>query len=273
VSLTRLFPPGNAAPGGASRGDIHHNGVTVSGMGGNDPMRSAPDDLPIDVEDATGRARLIELYRPPHPRWMRVNLVGSVNGGAAGSDGTSETLTNRTDRAILRILRDLSDVVLVGAASVRAEGYFVPRHAALAVVTASGDLSGHRIRSGENHGALLILCPASAAGTVRRTLGQTEARILEVADSGGRLAPRDVVATLRAAGYESIVCEGGPGLAAQCVGADVVDELCLTTSAVLSAEALPLFGGSFFDERRVTLTQLLVDESSYLYGRWAIQAH
>ncbi|PRY70335.1 riboflavin biosynthesis pyrimidine reductase [Glaciihabitans tibetensis] len=227
----------------------------------------------LDLADAAEHDRLVDLYRPPRAQWLRLNLIGSVSGSAAGVDGTSETLTNATDRMILRIIRDLSDVVLVGAASVRAEGYFVPRHAALAVVTGSGDLAGHRIRSGEDRGALLVVCPASAVSTVTTTLGETKAAIIVVPDDNGRMEPRDIVDGLRAGGYQSIVCEGGPGLAAQCVNAGLVDEFCLTTSPVLNGAALPLFGGHEFAERRLTLTQLLSDEASFLYGRWALQAH
>ncbi|WP_181134458.1 dihydrofolate reductase family protein, partial [Rathayibacter sp. AY1D5] len=71
-------------------------------------------------------------------------MIASVTGSSTGSDGTSETLTNRVDRTILGVVREQADVVLVGAASVRAEGYRVPRRVPLAVVSASGDLAGHR---------------------------------------------------------------------------------------------------------------------------------
>jgi riboflavin biosynthesis pyrimidine reductase len=232
-----------------------------------------PTDIPLDLGDEAEHELLVNLYRPPREEWLRLNLIGSVSGSAAGVDGTSETLTNKTDRMILRIIRDLSDVVLVGAASVRAEGYFVPRHAALAVVTGSGDLSGHRIRSGGQRGALVIVCPTSAVPTVRRTLGDTAASIIEVSDDNGRMTAHGIIDGLRSAGYRSIVCEGGPGLAAQCVNAGLVDEFCLTTSPVLNGASLPLFGGHEFAERQLTLTQLLSDESSFLYGRWALSGH
>jgi riboflavin biosynthesis pyrimidine reductase len=230
-----------------------------------------PTDIHLDWGVEAQHPGLVELYRPPRADWLRLNLIGSVSGSAAGVDGTSETLTNPTDRMILRIIRDLSDVVLVGAASVRAEGYFVPRHAALAVVTGSGDLSGHRVRSGANRGALLIVCPFSAVPTAKRTLGNTAASLIEVPDIAGRMSPDDIVGALRIAGYQSIVCEGGPGLAAQLVNAGLVDEFCLTTSPVLNGASLPLFGGHEFAERTLALTQLLSDELSFLYGRWELR--
>lgn len=231
-----------------------------------------PGDASLDPETPEGRERLIELYRPARPDWLRLNLVGSVSGSAAGSDGTSETLSSPTDRLLLKIIRDLGDVVLVGAASVHAEGYFVPRHADLAVVTGTGDLSGHRIVTSDRRGRLLVLCPAAAAPTVRETLGATSAEIIIVPDTDARLAPEDILAALRGAGYRSIVCEGGPSVAAQLIEAGLVDEICLTVSPVVNGSALPLFGGNEFAARRLVLSQLMADGASGLYARWALAA-
>ena len=93
---------------------------------------------PIALDAADARARLLELYQLAGTDTLRINLISSVSGSAAGGDDTSETLTNAADRKILGVIRRDSDVVLVGAASVRAEGYQLPRTAPLAIVTSSG---------------------------------------------------------------------------------------------------------------------------------------
>jgi riboflavin biosynthesis pyrimidine reductase len=226
----------------------------------------------IDLEDTDARDRLAGLYRPPREDWLRLNLVGSVSGGATGSDGPSETLTNAADRLLLGVIRMLADVVLVGAASVRAEGYFVPRKAALAVVTSSGDLTGHRITSTGQRGPLIILCPAMAAARARDTIGDANARVVVVPDVDGVLAPVDIVESLRSAGYRSIVSEGGPRLAAQLLAGGVVDELSLSTSPVLNGTSIPLFGTNEFDGHAVTLASLMVDSASGVYARWLLAA-
>jgi riboflavin biosynthesis pyrimidine reductase len=116
----------------------------------------------------------------------------------------------------------------------------------------------------------VVLCPSAAVDTVRRTLGETPALILEVPSAGGRMTPREILRILKREGYSSIVCEGGPSLAAQFLQDGVLDEICLTTSPVVGGTALPLFGGVARDETALTLTQLLVDERSFLYSRWAV---
>ncbi len=218
------------------------------------------ESLELDAEGT--RERLLELYAPPRVPWLRLNLVTSVSGSAAGSDGTSETLTSAVDRRILGVIRELSDVVLVGAESVRAEGYLRPKRAPLAVVTGSGNLEGHRI--GGDGPPIVVVCPAAAVDRVRQTL--PDADILTV--EGPRMLPADILAALRSHGFRSIVCEGGPGLARQFVVAGLVDEVCLTTSPRLTGVTLPLFGVEAFPEVAVTLEQLLVDDESSLYARW-----
>ncbi|MGV8881228.1 MAG: dihydrofolate reductase family protein [Rhodoglobus sp.] len=219
----------------------------------------------LDAE--TTRARLLELYACPQDVWLRLNLVTSVSGSAAGSDGTSETLTSVADRRILGVIRELSDIVLVGAASVRAEGYQLPRRSTLAIVTASGDLAGHQLTV-DDPSRIVVVCPPSAIERVRSTLG--DATILSTETHEGRIPPSAIVEALRGAGYASIVCEGGPDLAAQLVSAGLVDEVCMTTSPVLAAVSLAPFGAELTTAVPLDLTQLLVDSAGSIYARWSI---
>ena len=229
---------------------------------------SAVDAERIDLGDDRAAQSLASLYAPPRPDWLRLNLVASVNGSAAGGDGTSDSLTNPADRAILRAIRSLADVVLVGAASVRAEGYHVPRSSRLAVVTGTGDLAGHRVGGEVEPGRVLVICPAAAVPRVEATLAGIPAEIIVVDDVEGRISPTDIVGRLRGRGLAHIVCEGGPSLAGQLINADLVDELCLSTGPVITTAQLPLFGGARVAERRLELTQLLVDDASGVYARW-----
>jgi riboflavin biosynthesis pyrimidine reductase len=227
-------------------------------------------DETIDLDAPDARERLAALYDLPRRDWVRLNLIGSVSGGATGPDGTSESLTNLVDRLILRAIRAQSDVVVVGAASVRAEGYFVPRNGALAIVSRGGDFSHHQLRGTGNGGTVLVLCPPAVVETARSTIGSPDARVIAVPDVEGSLAAPTIVAALRGEGFESIVAEGGPELAALFVTGGVVDELCLTTSPVLNGAQLPLFGGTEFADHPLALTQLLIDDGGATYARWAL---
>ena len=217
---------------------------------------------PPETIDGDDRDRLLELYRPPRADWLRLNLVANIAGSAKGSDGTSETLSNPADRRILGVIRELADVVLIGAASLRTEAYLHPRRSRLAIVTFSGNLAGHRMPDS----VPIVLCPPAASDRVRTDL--PEAEIIEIEPDDDALPTQEVIAALRERGLASIVCEGGPSLAAQLIDAGLVDEFCLATSPRVGGTPFPVTGSGAITERAVSLAQLLRDETSGLYARW-----
>ena len=226
--------------------------------------------LPAPTErrspDAPGfREWLAGLYSPAPGPFVRLNFVTSVNGSAVGEDGTSASLTGGVDRRILGVIRAAADVVVVGAGTVREEGYLAPKTARLAIVTRTGDLGGHRLANGRT--PPLLLCPPAAADRVRKQLDDVTHEIVEVDEE--QLRPGRIVRELGDRGLSSIVCEGGPSLAADFVDAGVVDELCLTIAPKLHAPGLPLFP-RLAGTRAAALTQLLADEEGYLYERWSL---
>jgi len=237
-------------------------------------VEAGPDvDTILTVGSDATQATLKDWYRPSSVPWLRINLIASVSGDAAGTDGTSETLSNPADRAILRAIRDVADAVVVGAASVRAEGYRVPLKAKLVVVTGSGDLSGHRIAP-ERADRVIVLCPQEAVARVEESLGDSLCRlasIVVVPGDGGRMTPRAMVEALHARGLFSLICEGGPSLAGQFLHDHLVDELCLSTSPVVIGSGLPVFGTERFGASRLSLSQLLMDDESALYARWKVE--
>lgn len=228
------------------------------------PRTLAAFDLATDA----GRAAVRRIYARTEPAYLRLNMITSITGAAAGSDGTSETLSSRVDRAILAAIRQEADVVLVGAESVRAEGYVVPRTARLAVVTASGDLSGHRFAQVEGTATdrVLVLRPAGGAGALAPEPGGAE--VIEVpAAAAGRLAPADVVAALAARGLRRIVCEGGPSLASQFAAAGLIDEFCVTVAPALEPAPVPFLRLASGGALPTTVAGMLVDDAGFSYLR------
>jgi riboflavin biosynthesis pyrimidine reductase len=222
---------------------------------------------PRNAEDPATRVWLAELYRPASPTVVRLNFVASINGSVVGEDGTSESLSSHTDRRILGVIRQHADAVLVGARTVRREGYTAPQHARLAVVTRSGDLEGHRLD--ESFHRPIIICPQSA---VERVKQQMRGAAVDIAPlRSDVLDPAEVLDLLRERGLSAVVCEGGPTLAASLLDAGLVDELCLTTAPRLRAPGVPLvprLAGS----RTAALAHLLADDDGYLYARWSLRS-
>ena len=62
-----------------------------------------------------------------------------MDGAATGDDGTSRSINNGVDKVVFDLLRDLADALVVGAGTIRIEGYAVGRKP-LVVVSRSGSV-------------------------------------------------------------------------------------------------------------------------------------
>ncbi len=225
----------------------------------------APDD------EAGLRDFLAAKYAVPASPHVRVNMISSLDGSAAGSDGTSDSLTGGVDRILLGVIRSFADVVLVGAASVRREGYRMPRRARLAIVTMSGDLSGHRMTTNSPLRPLLVFCPATAKVRAEATTAGLQVEFVELDDERGYLPLRHLLHNLNERSLDRILCEGGPQLASQLLDAELLDDICLTTAPTLEGTGLPVFG-TLQRPHPMALAHLLVDDGGFLFARWKPRA-
>lgn len=226
------------------------------------PGLDAPEalDLRADVDD-----RLREHYRPPRRDWVRMNMIGSLNGRVTGPDGTSDTLSNRADRRLLKLIREQSDAIVVGAQTVRQERHTATAPTWLCIVTASGDLTGHRISEADARASVLVCCPADAVAEVERTMPGASIVALEL-DASGRIRLDEVLAELRGRGLEQLVVEGGNRLIGQFLDEGRLDEVCLTQAPVFAPDDAPSLPGSGTGtefERAL----LAVDSAGFVYQR------
>ena len=97
-------------------------------------------------EHPTDQVTVREAYEVHRPRpadrpWLGVCMVASIDGSTV-IDSNSRALSSKTDQEVLLTLRDLADVILVGAATVRIEGYGPPRKAGqrVGVVSRTGNV-------------------------------------------------------------------------------------------------------------------------------------
>lgn len=242
---------------GAGMADAQH--VTIDRVW-PDPASDLSDD------------ELVEGLREPV---LRVNFVSSID-GAATRDGLSGGLGSDADRRYFELLRRVADVVVVGAGTVRAEGYGplrvsdasaqwrtshgLPPHPVFAIVSGALDLDpGSR-----------IFTDAPVRPIVVTTEGHDTSRFGEVAHviEAGHGALIDVdaaVASLLERGLARILCEGGPHLFGALLAADAVDELCITVEPSLEADdARRIATGELPDPRGMQLEHVLRSGSTVL---------
>lgn len=225
-----------------------------------DDERGTRLDLHGDAETADRVLR--EWYAPPPGPWIRMNMLGSLNARVVGADGTSDSLSNRADRRVLRTIRAGSDAVVVGASTLRDEHHTPTEPTTLCVVTASGNLTGHRIPPESAARSVLVITSDQAEARARETL--PGARVIALKAESGRISPTAIAAAVHEHAGEKIVLEGGRILIGQFLDADLVDEICLTQAPVFGPDTSPSLPGSTRPEayrRRL----LLEDEAGFLY--------
>lgn len=212
---------------------------------------------------------------------VRMNFVASLD-GAGTHDGRSGALGNDDDRLVFDTLRLLTDVILVGAGTVRAEGYGgirlsaadaqwrvarrMPAQPPVAVVSGRLDIDpGHPLFTDAATRPIVL---THAAAPVERL-----AALAEVADvvicGETEIDPVALVLALAVRGLPQILCEGGPHLFGALIEADCVDELCLSLSSVLEGgQAGRIASGTAQISRPMTLLHAL-PASDMLFLRYA----
>ncbi|MFD9499216.1 pyrimidine reductase family protein [Streptomyces sp. NPDC060035] len=215
--------------------------------------------------------------------WLRANMVSTLD-GAAQHEGRSQGISSATDMRIFGTLRGLADVIVVGAETVRLEGYrparardaFAARRAAagqgpapaIAVVSGSLDLDFSLPLFVSPLVPTLVITGAAAPSDRIHAARDAGADVL-IAGDGAAVEPAWAVAELAARGLTRQLTEGGPRLLGQFVAAGVLDELCLTVSPMLTAgDAQRIAGGpGVAVPERFSLTSLL-EEAGFLFTRY-----
>jgi len=214
------------------------------------------------TDDELRRAYALDEQATPH---VRMNFVSSAD-GAVTLGGRSGTLGGDTDRRLMQVLRSQCDVVLIGAGTVRAEGYAQVRPR-LAVVSARLELSpDDEVFADAAERPMVITSAASPAG--RREALDAVADVLVCGQTSVDLAL--AVRELAARGMPRILCEGGPHLFGSLLDADVVDELCLTISPrLVGGLAGRIAQGADETDRPFGLRTVLHDDEGYVFLRYS----
>lgn len=233
------------------------------------------------IDDVAAAVAADPRPAPPGRPWVLVNMIASLD-GAITIDGRSGSLGRPADKAMFSALRAVADVILVGAGTVRAEGYGPPRPspATRAARTARGQTEAPRLAIASrrldidldaplfaeaDQPPLLVVCDATPAS--RRAAA---ARVADVIVAGAdtvdwHLALRE----LHARGARTITCEGGAQLNGDLLLADVIDEWALTVSPLLvGGDADRAITGPLPPTPRPMHLEWLVEGDGLLLTRW-----
>lgn len=200
-------------------------------------LHPAPIDN-VTAADAYGEPRPAGVSVP----FVRLNMIASVDGAAAVA-GRSGALGGPWDKAVFAALRGLADVIVVGAGTMRTEGYGPARLDVavrarrrgrgqrpvppVAVVSRSCRLDWRSPFFTEAEEAPLVVTVAAAAREQRAQA----AAVAEVVIAGEDLVKADrLLAALAQRGFAHVLLEGGPTLNATFSSQGLIDEMCVTVA-------------------------------------------
>lgn len=224
-----------------------------------------------------------EAYALPDrstPR-VRANFVTSID-GAGTLGGRSGALGNATDQRIMHVLRSLADVIVVGAGTIRAEGYGgaaldetdaawrrdhgLPDQPPFAIVSSQLDIDPRHPFFAEAITRPLVVTHATSPAARREALAEV-ADVLVCGDEA--VDPSAVVAAFADRGQPQILTEGGPRLAGDFAAAGHLDEFCVTLSpTVAGGDAGRIVRGAPEADRRMRLVHAIPDDD-YVFLRYA----
>jgi riboflavin biosynthesis pyrimidine reductase len=230
---------------------------------------------------------LVEAYAIPsgtrNRPFVRCNMISTLD-GAIRINGRSGLLGGPADQSVFQMLRSLTDIILVGAGTVRAEGYgpvkfddqLRARRAGrgqsdvppIAVVTGSGNLDWSAPFFTQAEARPVVVTTRTSDASARRRAEAVSDVLIAGED---RVDPAEALHQLSLAGYRSVLLEGGPGLNADVVHARLLDELCLTLSPRLVAGGGPrvLAGPELMPPLQLRLVHLL-EQDDFLFARLAV---
>jgi riboflavin biosynthesis pyrimidine reductase len=242
--------------------------------------RSVRDGAELSEADLVAAYDVADRTRPH----VRANFVTSLD-GAVEVDGVSKALSTDDDSRVFSLLRMISDAVMVGAGTVRVEGYRGLR------------LGSARQQWRREHGLpenprLVLITSRLALDPAMPALAEAAVRPLVITHEGAPMEQHaalsevaDVVALgadavdlaaaveyLAGQGMPQILSEGGPHLLGALTEADLVDELCLSVAPLLAGPGAGRItaglSGAGSPTRHLRLTSLLQSDDGTLLLRY-----
>jgi riboflavin biosynthesis pyrimidine reductase len=218
---------------------------------------------------------------PDSSPWLRVNMVTSLD-GAASYGGKVSPLGGDADQQVLWLLRGLCDVLIVGANTIRVEGYgpLPPRDSwrdvrhgrapapTLAIVSARLDLDFDAPVFADAYVRPILITCASAPAE-RRKAAERRADVLVCGDLIADIG--EALDQLADRGFTRQLSEGGPRLLAEIAAAGRLDELCLALSPQIVAGTAPrITNGPPMDVVPMQLAHVF-EEDGFLFTRYLRQ--
>lgn len=219
--------------------------------------RVFPDSAATTIADSYAQPLAQRSSAP----WVGLCMVSSIDGSTVVG-GKSSELSSTNDKAVLHGLRSIADVILVGAGTVRGEGYGPPQTPGqrVGVVTGSGNVD------------TTLPLFTGGAGFIITTDHAEVADGVDIIRAGGEHVDLPAVISRLGEMHPSpafVQAEGGASLNGALLDADLIDEINLTTSPLCVGGNGPrVTTGAADHTARYELAQMVIDDQTFVFSRW-----
>ncbi len=208
--------------------------------------RSSAIPGPVSNDGLAGHYRHDPATEPGRVR-LRTNFIATLDGSIVGADGRSGSINTPSDQHVFALHRALADVIMVGAGTVRAEGYRAVDLApwqrdlrayeglspvpTLAIVSGSGKIDPLVATAADGSSAPVLLFTTESADGPLSALRAAGVEVVQT--PGQRIDLVAATAVLAERKLTRVLCEGGARLHRDLLAADLVDEVSLSLAPVM----------------------------------------
>lgn len=209
--------------------------------------------IPVTVAETYGVTR--ERHPDDRP-WIGLCMVTSIDGSTV-VNGDSQALSGPADHDVMVGLRWLADVVVVGASTVRKEGYGPPSKPGLTVgvVTRSGNLNLESELFSSGAGFLILPKDTPIVNSSVRCVRAGYGTV-------------DLLAAMKQLNGTYVQLEGGSVLNAAMFAADLVDEINVTISPLVVGGSGPRLTENAPDLHRKYEVAHVIKDDGFLFVRY-----
>ncbi len=206
------------------------------------------------VDDSLSPYAQVDRSTPDGRCWVTGHMVAGLDGCAA-IHGRVGALSTAPDAELFAAMRTLADVVLVGANTIRKEGYGpiglpseradsrtsqgLPANPPLAIVSRSLDLNfASRAFTDAAPESRTLVVTCATAPDDRLAQAREVADVVVAGEES--VDPGELMTQLANRGLQRVLCEGGPTWLGELVMTGHLDELCLSIAPMMGGDPLPV---------------------------------
>lgn len=220
----------------------------VSGSGERELIKNGIETLSGILENEARSLNEVYLkYITTGMPFLTLKLAVTLDGKVSDTEGNSRWITNHNTRTFVHAIRAVSDAIMVGSGTIKADNPLLDarnvngRNPLKVIVDSSLSVPLDSKVFLDNN--VIVAVTEKADQKKVKTLTAQGIEVMFLDSDCGRVSLLELIKKLGERNITSILCEGGPGLAASLVNEKLVDKFIFTIAPKILGNGLSAFNG------------------------------